>query len=357
MPSQLVSTPQEQRYLLDTTNPSGYLIFIALVEISNNIQPSKETRKDNQYHIINCLFSKSYRDACYKVQFSKDRNYLWRIMKEAEVIRRGKEEMRLLMTVEVQIIGLSILESSSISSFQEGGDTQEALGVIGKMFGTQPRAFRFSGTKDKRAEDRRARLQAQFSQMRPIAMAPVVAPHMPIYPPGGPGLGQQIFYGQAQRTFIPPHLDLGINNYSCQVCVQVAPQCQTSSCQWCSKVNRTPNAATDDATWEDVPLPPGRNVPDGSITGIGGGGMVSVPYDIGGMALRDTGITQHIPIGALDSALANASPTEQRTVYAAVVKHLETVAGTEITSIKEEEGSMILDPMDGDILLVSDIII
>nr|KAJ0184910.1 hypothetical protein LSAT_V11C900475900 [Lactuca sativa] len=48
LPSQLVSTPQEQRYLLDTTNPSGYLIFIALVEISNNIQPSKETRKDNQ---------------------------------------------------------------------------------------------------------------------------------------------------------------------------------------------------------------------------------------------------------------------------------------------------------------------
>ncbi|CAI9259222.1 unnamed protein product [Lactuca saligna] len=53
LPSQLVSTPQEQRYLLDATDPSGYLIFIALVEISNSIQPSKETRKDNQVGVVN----------------------------------------------------------------------------------------------------------------------------------------------------------------------------------------------------------------------------------------------------------------------------------------------------------------
>lgn len=41
--------------------------------------------------------------------------------------------------------------------------------------------------------------------MRPIAMAPTVAPRMPMYPPGGPGLGQQMFYGQ-QPTFIPPQV-------------------------------------------------------------------------------------------------------------------------------------------------------
>lgn len=44
--------------------------------------------------------------------------------------------------------------------------------------------------------------QAQFSQMRPVAMTPV-APRMPIYPPGGPGMGQQIFYGQAPPAIIP----------------------------------------------------------------------------------------------------------------------------------------------------------
>ncbi|WVZ99174.1 hypothetical protein U9M48_044508, partial [Paspalum notatum var. saurae] len=35
--------------------------------------------------------------------------------------------------------------------YKENKDTQEALGVIGKMLGLQPRAFGFAGTKDKRA--------------------------------------------------------------------------------------------------------------------------------------------------------------------------------------------------------------
>lgn len=51
-----------------------------------------------------------------------------------------------------------------------------------------------------------ASVQAQFSQMRPIAMAPTVAPRMPMYTPGGPGLGQQIFYGQAPPAMIPPQV-------------------------------------------------------------------------------------------------------------------------------------------------------
>lgn len=50
-------------------------------------------------------------------------------------------------------------------------------------------------------------LQAQFSQMRPMAMAPSVAPRMQMYPPGGPGLGQQIFYGQAPPAIIPSQVN------------------------------------------------------------------------------------------------------------------------------------------------------
>lgn len=51
-------------------------------------------------------------------------------------------------------------------------------------------------------------MQAQFSQMRPIAMAPPVGPRLPMYPPGGPGLGQQMFYGQAPPAFMPPQVIL-----------------------------------------------------------------------------------------------------------------------------------------------------
>ena len=49
-------------------------------------------------------------------------------------------------------------------------------------------------------------MQAQFSQMRPVPMGPSMAPRMPMYPPGAPGLGQQLFYGQAPHAIIPPQV-------------------------------------------------------------------------------------------------------------------------------------------------------
>jgi len=48
-------------------------------------------------------------------------------------------------------------------------------------------------------------VQAQFSQMRPVAMPPSVGPRMPMYP-GAPGLGQQLYYGQAPPAMIPPQV-------------------------------------------------------------------------------------------------------------------------------------------------------
>ena len=49
-------------------------------------------------------------------------------------------------------------------------------------------------------------MQAQFSQMRPIALAPPAGPRLQMYPPGGPGLGQHMFFGQAPPAFIPPQV-------------------------------------------------------------------------------------------------------------------------------------------------------
>lgn len=42
--------------------------------------------------------------------------------------------------------------------------------------------------------------------MRPAAMAPSVGPRMSMYPPGAPGLGQQLFYGQGPPALIPPQV-------------------------------------------------------------------------------------------------------------------------------------------------------
>ena len=49
-------------------------------------------------------------------------------------------------------------------------------------------------------------LQAQFAQMRPVPIPSSVAPRMPIYPAGAPGIGQQLFYGQAPPALIPPQV-------------------------------------------------------------------------------------------------------------------------------------------------------
>ncbi|KAG6488480.1 hypothetical protein ZIOFF_049723 [Zingiber officinale] len=57
--------------------------------------------------------------------------------------------------------------------------------------------------------------------------------------------------------------------------------------------------------------PPGRNMQEAPGTG---GGMLSRPYDISGMPVRDAGISQPIPIGELTSALTNASPGQQRSM-------------------------------------------
>lgn len=184
-----------------------------------------------------------------------------------------------------------------------------------------------------RKEDRRARLQAQFSQMQPMAMASTVAPRgVPMYPPGGPGIGQQIFYGQAPPTIISSQPGFGYQqqlmpgmrpgggpmpNFFVPM-VQQGQQGQRSGGRRAGAIQQTQ---------QPVPMmqqqmlprgrvyryPPGRGMPDLPMPGVGGG-MFSVPYEMGGMPPRDAVHPQPIPVGALASALANATPDQQRTM-------------------------------------------
>lgn len=60
--------------------------------------------------------------------------------------------------------------------------------------------------------------------------------------------------------------------------------------------------------------PPGRNIPEVPMPGAPGG-MLS-PYDMGSLPIREAAISQPIPTGTLATALANATPEQQRTVCA-----------------------------------------
>ncbi|CAL5377402.1 unnamed protein product [Camellia sinensis] len=206
------------------------------------------------------------------------------------------------------------------------------LEMNGKMIVSKPLYVAHA----QRKEDRRARLQAQFSQMRPVVMAPSVAPRMPMYPPGGPGLGQQIFYGQAPPAIIPPQPGFG---YQQQLVPGMRPGGGPIPNFFVPMVQqgqrpggRRAGGVPGQQGQQPVPLmqqqmlprgrvyryPPGRGMPDVSMSGVAGG-MLSIPYDMGGMPLRDGGMSQPIPIGALATALANASPADQRTVVETVM--------------------------------------
>ncbi|KAF5786968.1 hypothetical protein HanRHA438_Chr10g0460061 [Helianthus annuus] len=239
-------------------------------------------------------------------------------------------------------------KGSGFVSFSTSEEASKALSEMNsKMVASKPLYVALA----QRKEDRRARLQAQFSQMRPIAMGPAGAPRMPMFPPGGHGLGQQMFYGQAQPTFIPPQPGFG---YQQQLVPGMRPgggplpnffmPMVPPGQQGPRPGGRRVGVPGQQNQQQPVPLmqpqmmprgrvyryPPGRNIGD----------MGSVPYDVGNaMQLRDAGgiPSQPIPIGALASALANASPTEQRTMLGEnlypLVEQLEPESAAKVTGM------------------------
>ncbi|CAK9184965.1 unnamed protein product [Ilex paraguariensis] len=223
-----------------------------------------------------------------------------------------------------------ISRGSGFAAFSTPEEASRALAEMnGKMVVSKPLYVALA----QRKEERRARLQAQFSQMRPVAMPPSMAPRMPMYPPGAPGIGQQLFYGQAPPTIIPPQAGFG---YQQQLVPGMRPGGgpmpnffvpMVHQGQQGQRPGGRRGAGPVQQTQQPVPLmqqqmiprgrmyryPAGRNIPDVPMPGIAGS-MLSVPYDMGGMVPRDAAMGQPMPITALASALANAPVEQQRTM-------------------------------------------
>ncbi|WVZ23285.1 hypothetical protein V8G54_001829 [Vigna mungo] len=216
------------------------------------------------------------------------------------------------------------------SGFVAFSTPEEASRALSEMNGKMVVSKPLYVTLAQRKEDRRARLQAQFAQMRPVGMPPSVGPRVPMYPPGGPGIGQQIFYGQGPPAIIPSQPGFG---YQQQLVPGMRPGAApvpnffVPMVQQGQQGQRPGGRRAVQQSQQPVPMmpqqmlprgrvyryPPGRGIPDVPMPGVAGG-MFSVPYDVGGMPLRDASLSQQIPIGALASALANASPEQQRTM-------------------------------------------
>ncbi|KAG8390923.1 hypothetical protein BUALT_Bualt01G0134100 [Buddleja alternifolia] len=219
------------------------------------------------------------------------------------------------------------------SGFVAFSTPEEASRALSEMNGKMVISKPLYVAPAQRKEERRARLQAQFSQMRPVAMPPSIAPRMPMYPPGAPGIGQQLFYGQAPPAMIPPQAGFG---YQQQLVPGMRPgggpmpnffMPLVQQGQQGQRPGGRRGAGPVQQGQQSVPLMqqqmmprarmyrygPGRNVQEMPIPGAGGG-MLSVPYDMGGVLPRDAPVPQPMPITALASALANATPEQQRTM-------------------------------------------
>ncbi|XP_062159841.1 polyadenylate-binding protein 2-like [Alnus glutinosa] len=245
-----------------------------------------------------------------------------------EKLKELFSEFGIITSCKVMRDPSGISRGSGFVAFSTSEEASRALDAMnGKMVVSKPLYVALA----QRKEERRARLQAQFSQMRPVAMAPSVAPRMPIYPPGAPGLGQQFLYGQAPPAILPPQAGFG---YQQQLVPGMRPGGapmphffvpMVQQGQQGQRPGGRRGGGPVQQTQQPLPMmqqqmlprgrvyrfPPGRNMPDVPMPGVAGG-MLSVPYDVGGVPMRDAALGQPMPIQALATALANAPTTEQQ---------------------------------------------
>ncbi|KAK8512453.1 hypothetical protein V6N13_082998 [Hibiscus sabdariffa] len=268
-----------------------------------------------------------------------------------EMLKELFSEFGTITSCKVMRDPSGISKGSGFVAFSTPEEASRALAEMnGKMVVSKPLYVAVA----QRKEERRARLQAQFSQMRPLI--PSVAPRMPMYPPGAPGLGQQFLYGQAPPAMLPPQASFG---YQQQLLPGMRPGGppvpnffvpMVQQGQQGQRPGGRRGAGAVQQNQQPMPLmqqqmmprgrayrfPPGRNMPEVPLSNVGGG-MLSVPYDMGGMPLRDAGIGQPMPIPALATALANATPEQQRTMLGEslypLVERLERDAAAKVTGM------------------------
>lgn len=228
-----------------------------------------------------------------------------------------------------------VSKGSGFVAFSTAGEASRALlEMNGKLIGGKPLYVAFA----QRKEERRAQLQAQYAPMRPVSVATSVAPRMSMYSPGAPGIPQQVFYGQGPPALIPPQTGYGFQqqlvsgirpggtpmpNFFLPLGQQGQQQAQRPAGRHAGLGPVQPQQPLAMMHQQMVPrgrgyrLPPGRKAPDGVVPmpGAFAGGMLPAPYDMGGFpSSRDAVMSQPVPVDTMTSALANATPDQQRMI-------------------------------------------
>ncbi|KAH8956751.1 hypothetical protein BDL97_07G058800 [Sphagnum fallax] len=217
----------------------------------------------------------------------------------------------------------------AFSSAEEA--TRAVTEMNGKMVGSKPLYVALA----QRKEERRARLQAQFAQMR-TPVGPAVPTSLPMYHPGAPGMGQQLYYGQPPPGLIPPQpagfgyqqqMLAGIRPGGAQMPSYFVPVVPRQGQQGQRAGGRRAGGAPPQQQQQPQQqmlqrggnrnfryAPNARNTPDSGLPPPGVMAMLPAQLEMGGVpvAAADTGVPQPLPISALASALASAPLEQQR---------------------------------------------
>ena len=229
-----------------------------------------------------------------------------------------------------------ISRGSGFVAFSTPEEATKAMSEMsGKMIENKPLYVAVA----QRKEDRRARLQAQFSQMRPMGMPPGVGPRMQMYPPGGPGIGQQVFYGQGPPAMIPQQPGFG---YQPQMVPGMRPggaPMHNFFMPMVQQGQQRPGGRRPGGIQQSQQPQQHQMQPRGRMfrypQGRGSGGP---PPDVPGRLPYEIPVLpQHVPIGALATSLANASPEHQRTMLGEnlypLVEQLEAESAAKVTGM------------------------
>lgn len=156
-----------------------------------------------------------------------------------------------------------------------------------------------------RKEERRANLQTQFSEMRPLAMAPSPAPRAPFYPPGAPGITRPLFYGQPPPALIgSQQIVRGMRPGGASMPNFWVPMGQQLGQQALRPGGRHGAVPVVQQNQQPFPLMQQQMLPRGRVHHFPVGGGMSLP--------RGNATRQLVPITALASALANAPPEQHK---------------------------------------------
>ncbi|CAM8981695.1 unnamed protein product [Rhodiola kirilowii] len=256
-----------------------------------------------------------------------------------------------------------LTRGTAFVAFSHADEASKALAVMnGKMVGSKPLYVSYA----QRKEDRRARLQAQFSQMRSGPITPPFSPRIPAFPPG---MAQPIYFGQAPPAMVPPQPAFG---YQPQLIHGMRPgsgpmpnyfmpvpqgqQGQRPSGRRGGQQQSQPHlpmmAPQMFPMGRMVRFPPMRGMHEAQLHGVPGN-MLAGPYEMNGTASRESAgqQAQPLPSSILITALANASPDQQKLMLGEnlypLVRELEPEAAGKVTG-------MLLEMDQGEVLHLID---